>query len=132
MNLTTKTAIRLKEIITSQTYFTKKEMKMRKRELLLQGTLALQECKTKEDAMEIIAEIWQLGEKQSIINFKNELKEIIDKDIDELRSALENTQGLSNYLIGRMRGSLDTLIDLRKKLIQEIEEVEDAKNNKNI
>mgnify|MGYP001589267166 CR=1 FL=1 len=59
-----------------------------------------------------------------IINFKNELKEIIDKDIDELRSALENTQGLSDYLIGRMRGSLDTLIELRKKFIKEIESVE--------
>ena len=90
MELKTKTAKRLEEINISQTYFTKEELKMRKRELLLQVTLGLQSSKTKEDVMEILADIWQLGEKQSIINFKNEMKEIFfrEKNYDNLAEAL--------------------------------------------
>ena len=99
MNLTTNTARRLKEI--------KKSLE-----------------KSANSWGNTMLENSLMSDKEAIISFKNELKEIIDNEIKELRKGFTNTQGLSDYLIGRMRGSLDTLIELRKKFIKEIESVE--------
>ena len=41
------------------------------------------------------------------------LEKMIDKEIKELQIALINTQGLSDYLVGRLRGSLETLQRLK-------------------